>query len=174
MRREGEEQPATSARELIADDVRTRVQNAGVGVEEAIQHGELWGSIATTLAGRAGIDAMQLWRRIRPLVLGPEASRVQQPSDVVDDLLARMRAGETAEGRTPGPSLVETIRAQGGIVDETGELAALDVGETGGAVRYELIRQPNGDEGQAVSPGQEVAAAADAVPERRAESIPSK
>lgn len=55
----------------------------------------------------------------------PEALRDRTPTDQIDSILDDLRAG-TAERVDMGPSLLAAIRRAGGVVDDTGDLTALD------------------------------------------------
>ncbi len=165
LHRQIEEQQPTlerSVREQIAAELRTLAQDAGVSIEEAAPVADLWASIATTLADRAGVDAAALWERIRPQIMGPDLAEVLPDIDALNVMLARLRAGETADPRVLGQSLGETIRSQGGVIDDGGEVAALEPDESRPAFQRRMIREPGGSTDQQALPGQERTPSADA------------
>lgn len=116
----------------VFDDVVTQAQNAGFTPANARQYAALYAARYATRAARMGGDAWEQYARsgveLRQVL--PESVRAVPP-DQMDLLLNAMRKGKGAkvEGqarRLLGDSLLEFVSRKGGVVDDGGELGAMD------------------------------------------------
>jgi hypothetical protein len=81
------------------------------------------------IAAMAGMDAKALYDQVGLQIRREptEAQRRRRATSQLDEMLDRLRTGDIPADRDIfGPSLLDFIREQGGIVDEGGELAAMD------------------------------------------------
>lgn len=153
-----EERVAREGTELIFDDVKAKAMDAGMVPDQATQYAALHANIFRVLADTAGKDAGDLYAsyglEIRRALPGDEARRAV---DNLDLALEVVRAGKVdglrkRVDKASGQSLLQRIIARGGIVDDGGNLAAMDLPK--GVVRAgEAIKAPTleGFEGSAPS-----------------------
>lgn len=119
--------------ERVFEDVKNKAMNAGIVPDQAAQYAKLYSQFFRTMAARSGQDAGELYA-----TYGFDVKRAlptEQELKAVDNLdiaLAAIRAGRVDPlrkqvAKASGPSLIEAIIARGGVIDQTGELAAMNV-----------------------------------------------
>ena len=125
----GREEAHEGSANRVTDDVRTMLEEAGVAPsvaeQQSILHGEFWKRVGE----RFGRDPFEMYTAYAGLSVGRIKAQVLegQGFDRSDAIIGRLR-----EGRYPtqqemfGASLTEWLRANGGLLDEGGELAARD------------------------------------------------
>lgn len=115
--------------ELVAEDVKNKVMNAGIVPDQAQQYSQLYAKFFTVMAGKLGISPNELYGRygfdVQRAIPGGEYKQVSG----LDLSLAAIRSGRVPQMRrrvekSKGRSLLERIRERGGIEDVGGELAA--------------------------------------------------
>jgi GNAT superfamily N-acetyltransferase len=121
------------------------LQQAGYRRADAEQYAALHLSSMSTLADRTGKPLQELLERFPLDVRNKAPDAIQRVS--VDDMrlaIGRLRTGDIPQSRDMfGKSLVEYLRDAGGLNDEGGELAALDV-NVGKVGRNRLVKADGG------------------------------
>lgn len=126
------------------DAVRQDVfgQLLGIGYERstAEAYADLYAATFRTLGERAGVDPRALYERYGLKIERPIPKLLQElnQQDAIDVLIDRLKKGDIPSDRDVyGPSLVDFLVKQGGLVEEGGELAARDAGKA----RRGLVRE---------------------------------
>ncbi|KKL91623.1 hypothetical protein LCGC14_1892850, partial [marine sediment metagenome] len=117
--------------QAVFDDVLGQLLNAGVERGAAEQNATLMSAVFTTLGERTGTDAQELYQRYGLTIQRqlPEILRNLEDIDVnLDPLIDRLRTGDIPSDREiHGESLIDFVKARGGLQDQGGELEARDV-----------------------------------------------
>src|SRR5690606_34674264 len=122
--------PADDTSGQVYEDVLGQLLGSGVERSAAERQATLVQSVFRTLGQRTGIDPLALYERygfeVRREI--PEALRPFAEVDTdLDPLIDRLRAGDIpSQTDIFGESLLEMLRARGGLQDEGGELSARD------------------------------------------------
>jgi hypothetical protein len=142
--REAEEFEAILTKESAAPDISTKEDSAAKVREDVIgqmlntgfdrtaveAYASLYESAFRALGERSGVDPFELYQQYglkvtRPI---PEVLRSVGKIDAMDPIIDRLRTGDVPRGTEVfGPSLLDFLREKGGVIDEGGELAALEV-----------------------------------------------
>ncbi|MBX3502790.1 MAG: hypothetical protein KF889_25375 [Alphaproteobacteria bacterium] len=123
------EAKAATPGQQVFEDVVQKAQDAGFTPDVARQYAALYAARYQARGARLGTDAMEAYRRS-----GLELRRVMPdtiarvPPDQMDLLIDAWRKGKAAasQRKLMGPSLLEFVSEKGGLVDEGGDLAAMD------------------------------------------------
>lgn len=122
----------SAAGERIVQDVFGQLLAAGVERRGAEQMSKLYAGIAN-MAQRAGMDPDRLYRAIFGGVTRVREDALTQRPDIdlsLDPYLNMLREGKVPTQRQMfGPTLIDFIKKQGGLLDEGGELTARDAGK---------------------------------------------
>ena len=122
-----------SAETAVFDDVKTRAMNAGVVPDQAAQYAKLYSTFFRVMGTRAGVDPMALYESYGFDIKRALPGEAQYSAkDGLDLSLEVIRAGRIPALRkkvekAKGPSVLEAIRSKGGVYDDGGDLAALDL-----------------------------------------------
>jgi hypothetical protein len=142
------EREVTEARpdssQAVYDDVLGQLLGTGMERSTAEKNAALTQAVFRTLGQRTGIDAQQLYQRYGLKVQRhiPGAGTISRVDATIDPLIDQLRAGDVPSPQQAfGTSLLEFIRANGGLTDEGGELAALDIDKGGKAFQRNIIQK---------------------------------
>jgi hypothetical protein len=117
--------------QAVEDDITGQLRAVGFEPSTAEAYAKLYTSGVATLAERAGVDPQALHEQYGLTVTRPMPDVLRQvgTSDVrLDPLLDRLRRGDRpTQLEMWGPSLIDALRAAGGIIDDGGELANRDI-----------------------------------------------
>lgn len=130
--------------QAIYDDVLGQLLGTGMERSTAEKNAALAQVVFRTLGQRAGIDPRQLYERYGLKVQRhiPGAGTVKRVDAAIDPLIDQLRAGDIPSPQQAfGESLLEFIRAKGGLKDEGGELAARDIDKGGKAFQRNIIQK---------------------------------
>lgn len=114
----------------VQEDVRTMLEEAGVAPSVAEHQAELHGEFWKRAGERFGRDPFEVYKAYAGLSVGRLKSEILegQGFERSDAILARLREGNfPTQQQMFGASLAEFLRANGGLKDEGGELAARDL-----------------------------------------------
>lgn len=127
------DQAARLGEEKVFDDVKDKAMNAGIVPDQAAQYAKLYSQFFRTMAARGGVDAHDLYQQYgfdvkRALPTETELKAVDN-LDLALEVIRRGRIDPLRKQveKAAGPSLLEAIIARGGIVDQGGELAAMNL-----------------------------------------------
>lgn len=128
------EETAAAPDRQVYDDVLGQLIAIGTERGTAERQAALWQATIRTLAARTGQDAMTLYQQYAPTVTRPLPDVLAKRVNVdmqIDPLLDRIRAQDMGpqDAEIFGPSLIEFIRAKGGLKDSGGELKSRDAGK---------------------------------------------
>ncbi len=146
-----QKQESLPSADKVFEDIRGKLVEAGFRPQDAEAQAILWRQRTATRAERLGMDPWDLYQETftdgGPTITAdttapqPLAPKNQDPLDAWLDALRNGTAAPKAQGR--GPSLLEWIAARGGIIDEGGEVTALDLDtwHKGKIGRRKLLRE---------------------------------
>lgn len=113
----------------IAKDLTGQMVSVGYDPNVADVEAQRMATMFGRVAAMAGMDVKTLYEQVGLQIRREptEAQRRRRATSQLDEMLDRLRGGDIPQERDIfGPSLLDFIREAGGIVDEGGELAALD------------------------------------------------
>lgn len=120
----------------VSQDVIGQLLGTGMDQATAERNASLYKAFFSVLGQYEGRDPYELFQEYG-LSINREQPEILQRGrqvDEFDNLLSRLRAGEIPTAQEiDGPSLVRFLRDQGGLIDDGGELSAMDV---------DAVRQP--------------------------------
>lgn len=139
------EQTGAASAQRVYDDVSAQLIAAGRAPDVAAREAAVYRAFFGTMAQRAGGDAFGLYERYG-LQVRRELPAALQGRDVgeLDLLIERLRAKRgKGEAELFGPSLLEFVANNGGVIDEGGDLRSQDADtwHKGKAFRKKLIRE---------------------------------
>jgi hypothetical protein len=115
----------------VYDDIFSKLRQAGYGVDASRQYAAVIASRYSTRGARMGSDAWTQYTRMPISIenVAPESLKRISVDPQLDSLIEAARQGVKAPsaGRMFGRSLGEFLAGKGGVVDEGGEFAAMDV-----------------------------------------------
>ena len=136
-REEAAEAASATPAGRVYEDMYHQMIAAGRSVQEAEAGATLHAEAAVAAAARMKVDAWD-WYRGSNLRVGQDLTGEPRGAtyDRFDAILDNLRAGAyPSQYGMYGQSLTEWIRAEGGLIDEGGELAARDLAGPGGLIR---------------------------------------
>ena len=115
----------------VYDDIFSKLRQAGYGVDASRQYAAVIASRYATRGARVGSDAWTQYTRMPISIenVAPESLKRISVDPQLDSLIEAARQGVKAPsaGRMFGRSLGEFLAGKGGVVDEGGEFAGMDV-----------------------------------------------
>lgn len=121
----------TAPYQQIFDDVVGQLVSTNMERGAAETNATIMANVFTSLAERTGGDAVALYQRYAPTIVGQEPIQPGRFSTDIDPLIDRIRAGDIpTDDQVFGESLVSFLKSRGGLQDEGGELSARDVKKT--------------------------------------------
>jgi hypothetical protein len=123
------EKAAQAAPDRVFDDVFAQLRSAGRAPEVAEREAAVTRAFFRTMGERAGLDPFDLYQRYGLKVQGVLPQSLREKSvDEVDLLIEKLRrANVKTDKELFGDSLLEYIARKGGLRDDGGELAGLDL-----------------------------------------------
>lgn len=116
-----------NAAQTIFDDVFAQLKRAAVDDIAATQYAALVAARVRTRAERLGVDAVALYQTNRPLIVRDLGQKTGKAFDALELTLDDLRSPSRISERTAfGQTLVEFLAARGGLLDQGGELQAMD------------------------------------------------
>lgn len=116
-----------NAAQTIFDDVFAQLKRAAVDDIAATQYAALVAARVRTRAERLGVDAVALYQTNRPLIVRDLGQKTGKAFDALELTLDDLRSPSRISERTAfGQTLVEFLAARGGLLDQGGELKAMD------------------------------------------------
>lgn len=122
------EQAGAQSAQRVYDDVQAQLVAAGRAPDVAAREAAVYRAFFRTMAERAGVDAWGLYERYGVQVRRelPEALKSKDVGEL-DLLIERLRARRSKNDRDLfGPSLLEFVAENGGVIDEGGDLRSQD------------------------------------------------
>jgi hypothetical protein len=131
----------------VFDDLNGQLRAAGQSPDVAKTNATMLTAFFRATAARVGEDPLDLFRSLMLRVRGPMGDQPTRRRGQMDVMLNTLRAKGDKAVAPRGQSLTEFVRARGGVVDEGGDVAALEPGkgivsETAGEVAARRS-QPN-------------------------------
>lgn len=130
---QAEQKQSMEGEERVYDDVKTQAMSAGITPDQSDQYAKLYSTFFRVMGEKAGVDAHQLFQKYGLSIQRalPEEARLRPVDQHALDL-AVIRAGKIegmrkTVGKAAGPSLLDFVKEKGGIHDDSGELAAMDL-----------------------------------------------
>lgn len=130
--------------QAIYDDAIGQLLATGMERSSAEKNAALTQVVFRTLSQRTGMDAQKLYKRYGLKIQRhiPGAGTIKRVDTGIDPLIDQLRAGDIPSPQQAfGTSLLEFIRAKGGLKDEGGELAGRDIDKGGKAFQRNIIQK---------------------------------
>lgn len=143
--------------ERVFQDVVGQLIGTGMDQSTAERNASLYKAFFSVMGQYEGRDPFEIYQDYGLSINRPQAEILQRrrPVDEFDNMLDRLRAGEIpSQMEIEGQSLTQFLRERGGLIDDGGEVSALDIDEGLQAFQRRMIQE----DGMSLDAAAEVAA----------------